>query len=122
MSLTIIINLFSHQTRNKYIFSLNINSIRSNLVVKPLVTTVDEQVTVAKIKGALATLLDDDDKDFDALLGDESRDVDNGHFLPSTNQNLLDLLHQITDDGEEGLVQQQPDMLLLDLPHLVLHQ
>ena len=83
--------------------------------VKALVTTC-----ILKIEGALATLLDDDDKDFDALLGDESRDVDNGHFLPSTNQNLLDLLHQITDDGEEGLVQQQPDMLLLDLPHLVL--
>ena len=119
MSLTIIINLFSHQTRNKYIFSLNINSIRSNLVVKPLVTNVDEQVTVAKIKGALATLLDDDDKDFDALLGDESRDVDNGHFLPSTNKNLLDLHHQITD-GEECLVQQQPDLLHLDLPYLVM--
>ena len=56
------------------------------------------------IEGALATLLDDDDKDFDALLGNESIDLDNGRFPPSTNQNTLDLHHQITD-GEEGLVQ-----------------
>ena len=51
-SLTIKNKLFSHQPRNKYIFSLNINSIESNLGVKAFTTTVDEKVAVAKIEGA----------------------------------------------------------------------